>query len=113
MSKRVRIFAARENNIGMKTTEYYVDALHRQMKLLQTDFDVRSLSIFGSVARRQQVDGSDIDVCVDMPVNPFRRLKLKEHLEQTLGCKVDVIRMHPNMNKLLSRQIETDGIRIF
>ena len=34
-------------------------------------------------------------------------------VENLLGCSVDVVRMHRNMNKLLLNQIERDGIYVF
>ena len=53
---------------------------------------VRSLSLFGSVARDEATDVSDVDLLVefDRPVGLFGLFELQDHLEQILGCPVDV-----------------------
>lgn len=76
-------------------------------------YGVRSMHIFGSVARGEQSESSDVDVCVDMKPNLLKRSGLKQYLEQILGCNVDVLRMHPNMDRLLKNQIDHDRILVF
>ena len=76
-------------------------------------YGVRSMHIFGSVARNEQSESSDVDVCVDMKPNLLKRSGLKQYLEQLLGCNVDVLRMHPNMDVILKNQIDHDGILVF
>lgn len=53
---------------------------------------VRSLSIFGSVARDEAGPDSDVDVLVefDKPVGLFSFVGLKMYLEEILGRKVDL-----------------------
>ena len=80
---------------------------------LKERFGVRSFRIFGSVARNEQSEGSDVDVCVEMAPDVYLLVALKQFLEKLLGCSVDVVRMHRNMNKLLLKQIEKDGIYVF
>jgi len=41
--------------------------LHLAPKSCVKRFGVRSMQLFGSVARNEQHDGSDVDICVDMP----------------------------------------------
>lgn len=97
----------------MKTRNEYIDILKTCGNVLRTRFGVSSLRLFGSVARNEQTENSDIDVCVEMKPNLFQRIQLKQYLEEQLGCHVDVIRIHKNMNELLKSQIEEDGIYIF
>lgn len=101
------------NVIAMKTRNEYIDILKTCGNVLRTRFGVSSLRLFGSVARNEQTENSDIDVCVEMKPNLFQRIQLKQYLEEQLGCHVDVIRIHKNMNELLKSQIEEDGIYIF
>ena len=56
-------------------------------------FGVRSISIFGSVARDEAGDGSDVDVMVDFGPEPTFRgyMDLKFYLEDLFGTKVDVV----------------------
>lgn len=55
-------------------------------------FHVKSLSLFGSVARDEAGAGSDIDVLVEFaePVHLFEFIEPKQHLEVLLGCGVDL-----------------------
>ena len=76
-------------------------------------FGVHSMRLFGSVARNEQNESSDVDVCVEMEPSLLRRSGLKIYLEELLNCKVDVLRIHKNMDKYLIQQIERDGILIF
>jgi uncharacterized protein len=57
------------------------------------DLGVRSLSLFGSVARDQAGPGSDVDMLVefDRPVGYFHLFDVQERLEALLGCKVDLV----------------------
>ena len=58
------------------------------------EFSVKSLAIFGSVARDEATDASDIDVLVefeeDKPVGLFGFIRLMHFLQEILGCKVDL-----------------------
>ena len=97
----------------MKTRSEYLELLKSNVLELKERFGVRSFRIFGSVARNEQSEGSDVDVCVEMAPDVYLLVALKQFLEKLLGCSVDVVRMHRNMNKLLLKQIEKDGIYVF
>lgn len=101
------------NGKPMKTRNEYIEILKRCATVLHSRFGVSSLRLFGSVARNEQKESSDVDVCVEMKPNLFLRMELKEYLEKQLGCAVDVIRMHSNMDSFLKQQIEKDGIFVF
>ena len=55
-------------------------------------FHVKSLAIFGSVARNEATETSDVDILVefDTPVGLFTFLGLQQHLEELLGRRVDL-----------------------
>lgn len=56
-------------------------------------FGVKSLAVFGSVARNQARADSDIDVLVEFlePVGLFEFLRLDFFLEDLLGSRVDLV----------------------
>lgn len=89
-----------------------IDKIKASSEYIISQFDVRSLRLFGSLARNQQREASDVDVCVEMPPDMFQLIGLKQYLEELLGCDVDVIRTHRNMDSFLKNQIEKDGIYI-
>lgn len=79
---------------------------------LRRRFNVRSLRLFGSVARDEQNAASDVDICVEMPPKLYLLVELGMYLEELLGCHVDVVRMHRGMNAFLKAEIEKDGIYV-
>lgn len=79
---------------------------------IRREFNVKSMCLFGSMARGDNSSGSDADVCVDMPPKAFRVLALKSFLQDLLGMSVDLIRRNPNMSKFLINEIERDGLYI-
>ena len=59
---------------------------------LHERFGVRALSLFGSVARNEATEASDVDLLVefDRPMGYFGLISLQDHLEALLHCKVDL-----------------------
>ena len=97
----------------MKRQDEYVSLLQSHSDELRSEFGVRSLCIFGSVARNEQHEGSDVDICVEMQPKIFLLIALKEKLEQLLGCQVDVVRRHHNMNPILEEEINRNSVYVF
>jgi uncharacterized protein len=54
---------------------------------------VKSLSVFGSVARDEAGPESDVDLLVEFtqPVGFIQFHRLQTYLEELLGCKVDMV----------------------
>ena len=59
---------------------------------MTTQFGVKTLSLFGSVARDEASSSSDIDLLVEFnrPVGYFGLFALQDYLEKLLGCSVDL-----------------------
>lgn len=96
----------------MRTQDEYLKILRNHAEDLKNRFGIRSLRLFGSVARNEHQEGSDVDVCVEMVPNLYQLISLKQGLEALLGCTVDVVRMNRNMSPFLKHEIEKDGIYI-
>ena len=75
-------------------------------------FKVKSLAIFGSVARDQARADSDVDVLVEFsePVGMFEFLDFKEFLEGILKSRVDLA-TEQALKKQLRDQILKEAIR--
>ncbi len=97
----------------MITKDECVHLIESCADVLRRQYEVSSLKIFGSVARNEQRIDSDVDVCVEMAPKLYLKIELAQFLENLLGCSVDVIRMHRNMNRFLKEEIERDGICVF
>ena len=55
-------------------------------------FGVRRLGLFGSAARSEATETSDLDFLVEMEPKTFDAyMDLREFLEQLFGCKVDLV----------------------
>ncbi len=54
---------------------------------------VKSLAVFGSVARNEATTGSDVDLLVEFArsIGLFEFVHVKNYLEQVLGCRVDLV----------------------
>lgn len=71
--------------------------LHEQLQTLKPelvrDYNVSSIGIFGSVARDEQSETSDLDLLVafDGPVSLFNVVRLEQELESRLDVPVDVV----------------------
>ena len=92
----------------------YIDLLQGYSSTLQNDYGIKSLRLFGSIARGEDHEGSDVDVFVDTETpNPFLLMDAKDYLEQQVGRSVDIVRNHTNLNPRLRHRIERDGVTIF
>ena len=58
-----------------------------------SSFDVRSLALFGSLARDEAGSDSDADILVEFrgPATFDRYMDLKIFLEELLGCPIDLV----------------------
>ena len=90
-----------------------IETLKSTRQYLDEHYGVRSMLLFGSLARDEQHEGSDVDVCVEMSPNLFRQAGVKVYLQELLGCDVDVVRMREQMNSVFKQQILKYGIRIY
>ena len=70
------------------------------------------MGIFGSVARNQQTESSDVDIYYEGETKGFSLSHLKNELEELLGSPVDIIRLRDRMNQLLRKRIEREGIYV-
>lgn len=97
----------------MRTTAEIIAAL-REYKTHSTEkYGIVTLGIFGSVARGEQREGSDLDVFIKLKKTSYYTLmNIKEELEQLFGTKVDLITLHETMRALFRQNIEKDAIYV-
>lgn len=90
------------------------DAILSQLRDLLPElaerYEVSQIGIFGSVARNEATEASDIDIVVHMEPNILKRACLKAELEEKFGRDVDVIRYWYGMNKFLKARIEQEAV---
>ncbi len=78
------------------------------------DYQPVSVGIFGSFARGESTEKSDIDILVKFKVAPslLTLIKLENELTDLLGIKVDLITTGAIKNKRVQKSIKKDLISI-
>ena len=92
----------------MPTRAQIVRQLHEEQPYLAAEFGVHRMGLFGSHARGEADQASDVDLLVefDQPLG-FRFLELVDHLERVLGRRVDVL-TPAGMQSIRVRQVAQD-----
>ena len=81
--------------------------------MLFEKYGVTRIGIFGSVARDDASQQSDVDIVYEMSrPNLFTVVHLKEELENVLHRPVDLVRYRERMNPLLKKRIERDCVYV-
>ena len=76
----------------MRTIKYYRKLLSKHKPELIKKYHIRQLAVFGSFARGDETQASDLDILVDFdrPIG-LDFVVLAEELETRLGVKVDLV----------------------
>ena len=76
----------------MKTREEIEEALERCKPFLREKYKVKEIGIFGSYARGEEAEESDVDILVEFyePVG-WEFIDFKEFLEEMLDKEVDLV----------------------
>jgi len=99
-------------NTGM-TKEDLLNFIAEHKDELRRSFGVKKIGLFGSYARGEVSEGSDIDIVVELEKpDLFYLIGIKQTLEEALGRKVDVIRLRDTMNASLKRRIQRDAVYV-
>ena len=102
-----------EKQMGIKTKEQYMRLLSDFRKKRGLVYGITRIGIFGSVARGEQNEGSDIDIYYEgEPLSLFKVAALKEELENIFECNVDIVRVRETMNQILKKNIKKDGLYV-
>ncbi len=97
----------------MKSTVEIVEILRIHKAQLVAKYGFRRLGIFGSVARGEQNEQSDIDICYEGDAPSLLMLdRIQCELEKLLDCPVDLIRIREHMNERLKQRILNEGIYV-
>ncbi len=76
----------------MKTLKAIKLILAKNKQHLLEDYPIKSLAIFGSYARKEQKEDSDLDLMVEFNGKiGIRFIDLADEIEQEVGLKVDLV----------------------
>jgi predicted nucleotidyltransferase len=90
-----------------------IEAIRRDLPELRQAFGVRALSVFGSVARDEANEASDVDILVEFEGETTfdSYFGLKESLEKLLGTKVDLA-TRAMLKPMVKPRIEREAVDV-
>ncbi len=71
-----------------------INFLHQNKEVLHNEYSVEKIGVFGSYAKHEEKEGSDIDFFVKFSKKSFE-------------TKIDIVTEHKNMRPSLKREIES------
>ncbi len=95
----------------MRLTE--LQAMAPQLQAIAARYGASNLAVFGSVARDQASESSDVDLLVDLPAGTslFEHAEFKLDLENQLQKTVDLIRRR-NLKPSLRERVESEAVQL-
>ncbi len=90
-----------------------LSVLRENRERLRSEHGVKSLILFGSVARDEARPTSDVDLLVefDRPTGYFGLVRLQLLLQQLLGCEVD-LGTPGSLRPAMQQRIDKEAIRV-
>lgn len=97
----------------MKSTAEILEILKIYKAQYAKKYGLKRIGIFGSAARGEQTEKSDVDICYEGEAPSLLTLDyMQTELERLLGCPVDLIRIRESMNKRLKQRILKESIYV-
>ncbi len=90
------------------TKKIILDYLAKHKQEFIEKYEIEEIGLFGSYARDEAKESSDIDIFVKMKPDLLEMVGLKLQIEDDLKKKVDIIREHKNIKPLLLQMIKKD-----
>ncbi len=96
-----------------KSNEYFLELLREFQKQNSKRYNLLKIGIWGSVAKNQFSEKSDVDVVVELKKQDlFVLIGIKQDLEEKFHRKVDVVSYRAKMNQFLKKRIDTEAIYV-
>ncbi len=97
----------------MLKTEEILQYLKEYKTLKKESYSINKLGIFGSYARGEAKENSDIDIVVAFEkADLFNQISIMQELEKKFNKHVDVIALWKRMNPKLLSRIQRDVIYV-
>ncbi len=95
------------------TREDVLQAITKFRSDRAAEFGITRIGLFGSVARGDVSEDSDVDVVVEIKAPDLLTLVgIKQELEQLLRCPVDLVRYRDGMNAFLRQRIAQEAVYV-
>ena len=97
----------------MDTRLEYMNILQRFKQEYGAEYGITSIGIFGSVARGEHTQESDVDVLVEAPeMDLFTSIKVRRQLEDLMGIPVDLVAKSEFMRPRFRARVEKEVIYV-
>jgi len=97
----------------MLTQQEILKYLKEYKELKKSEYSIKRLGIFGSYARDEADENSDIDIVVDFEKpDLLNQVGIMQELREKFHKKVDVVALWRRMNPKLLSRIEKDVIYV-
>lgn len=88
-----------------------IERIRNNMDELTSEFYISSIGVFGSYARDEATEVSDVDILVEFSerVGMFHFIDLQERLKEILGCNVDLVTrngLHPLLKDQILKEVK-------
>lgn len=90
-----------------------LEMLQQHKQELAVLYGVTRVGVFGSVARDEATEKSDVDIVVEMAKpDLFFMVHIQNRLESAMHCRVDIVRYRDHMNAFLKQQIDREAVYV-
>jgi len=97
----------------MVSREKTITILRQFREKSATQYGIVAIGIFGSIARDDQRENSDVDVVVKLiKQDLFSLIGIKQDLEETFHANVDIVSYRDKMNLFLRKRIDKEAIYV-
>lgn len=97
----------------MMNRDYILNLLAQYKKDNYDKYGIENIGIFGSIARNEATELSDVDICIKTKTpDMFMLVHIKEELQNLFHKSVDIVRLRDKMNPYLKKRIEKEAIYV-
>jgi len=97
----------------MRTRQEILDTLKVFKQEARSKYGVTKLGLFGSVARNQQREDSDVDICFDGATPTLMTIaKMEIELEKRIGAPVQMTMLHKGLSESFMKNLSKDVIYV-
>jgi uncharacterized protein len=97
--------------MSLLTLDSVLEKIRRRKDIFERDYGVKRIGVFGSVARNEANETSDVDIVVEM-TDPdlFYLVHIKDTLSEDLERPVDIVSIRETMYVYLKNRIQNEAV---
>jgi len=98
----------------MLTLKQAIEKLRQNNPRLRSTFGIVEMSIFGSVARRQNKPSSDIDILISFESTPsiFVLERVRRSLREILQVRIDIVVDNNELDQNFRKHISNEKVKV-